>query len=84
MQTSTVWSRVIGTLCLPSNGVLYAQNGARANFTSFPGAPHATITLYVGLKSSVALGYHVQLEKCPCLRFEPKAAEGTGTEALGQ
>jgi hypothetical protein len=46
MQTSSVWSRVIGTLCLPSNGILYAQNGERANFTSFPGAPHATITLY--------------------------------------
>jgi hypothetical protein len=37
---------VIGTLCLPSNGVLYAQNGERANFTSFQGAPHASITLY--------------------------------------
>jgi hypothetical protein len=45
MQTSSVWSRVIGALCLPSNGVLYAQNGERANFTSFP-PPHATITLY--------------------------------------
>jgi hypothetical protein len=46
MQTSSVWSRVIETLCLASNGVLYAQNGERANFTSFPGAPHATITRY--------------------------------------
>jgi hypothetical protein len=45
MQTSSVWSRVIGTLCLASNGVLYAQNGERANFTSFPGAPHGRITL---------------------------------------
>jgi hypothetical protein len=46
MQTSSVWSRVVGTLCLASNGVLYAQKGERANFTSFPGALQATITLY--------------------------------------
>jgi hypothetical protein len=55
MQTSSVWSRVIGTLCLASNGVLYAQNGERAYFTIFSGAPYATITLYTASKPDLRI-----------------------------
>jgi hypothetical protein len=55
-KAAEAYANIIGMvkseLCLPSNGVSCAQNGERANFTSFLGAPHATIMLYASASES--------------------------------